>query len=374
VSDEPNQASAEPNRVDRLLEEFHAALEDSSVLGLPEHEMPRRLHHYTTTEGLLGIVEKSTIWASDVRYMNDSSELSYASHLIEEVVAEAISEVEDEPLKAALPQRYGDEPLKLVPPQRYDLANGFEHGGLRPFVACFCENGDLLSQWRGYAAGTTGFSLGIDVGGLARRQELPPNTYLRKVIYDEERQRAMVRDIVGTWLRTAQSLLDADQTLGPTDLFPYPAIWALERALTEHHLCFKHPTFAEEHEWRLIKLVNVREELDLRDHHRREAWDREMGYPPSKRPPPRETPWVGVHAEGIDIKFRATPLGLVPYVELSLLARAGLFGGRLPLPEVTQGPVPDPELALSSLTMYLESQGLTWPHTTISASGIPLRR
>ena len=41
------------------------------------------------------------------------------------------------------------------------------------------------------------------------------------------------------------------------------------------HLRFKHPGFAEEKEWRLIKLVDVREELSLLDHLRSEEMARE---------------------------------------------------------------------------------------------------
>lgn len=74
--------------------------------------------------------------------MNDSSELSYAAELISEVVGESIAAVEDESLKQLLPQRP-------------DVANAFEYGS-RPFIACFCEAGDLLSQWRGTAKATAG--------------------------------------------------------------------------------------------------------------------------------------------------------------------------------------------------------------------------
>jgi hypothetical protein len=39
------------------------------------------LNHYTTLEGMLGVIKSGAIWASDVRYMNDSSELDYAATL-----------------------------------------------------------------------------------------------------------------------------------------------------------------------------------------------------------------------------------------------------------------------------------------------------
>ncbi len=80
----------------------------------------------------------------------------------------------------------------------------------------------------------------------------------------------------------------------------------------------------------------------------------------------------GLGAEGLEIKFRPSPLGLVPYLEIPLRDSAGVFSGRLALSEVVQGPMQDPEPALGSLTLYLESQHYN-VHTTIRATGIPLR-
>jgi len=129
------------------------------------------------------------------------------------------------------------------------------------------------------------------------------------------------------WVTTAESLLDEKKGRRPEDLFPYPAIWALQESLAEHHLCFKHPTFAEEREWRLIKLVDVREELRLLEDRRTEDMlratrerMRELGV----EMPDTRTAWRQADAEGIEIRFRAAPLGLVPYVELPLLDRAGV--------------------------------------------------
>jgi len=88
--------------------------------------------------------------------------------------------------------------------------------------------------------------------------------------------------------------------------------------------------------------------------------------------PEHSTAWAQANAEGIEIKFRRSALGLVPYVELPLLDRAGVFTGLLPLWEVVQGPTSQPELSAQSLGMFLESRGYGF-HTKIKLSGIPLR-
>lgn len=329
----------------------------------PEVPRPRPrplLYHYTTLDGMLGITESAAIYASDARYMNDASEMTYASQAIASVVTTVVSEVEDEQLKATLPSRP-------------DFANTFAYGQ-RPFIACFCEQGDLLSQWRGYGGGAPAFSLGLDLSSLTMFGGLGPNTYLRKVIYDKAEQERTVRAITQDWIAAAREVISRGEEVG--DVFPYPAIWALQQALAEHHLSFKHPSFAEEREWRIIKLVDVREELSLKAYLRSQARMRAMsdelrklGHP--RRPDVSEwNPYSS--AEGVDIRFRRSATGLVPYVEIPLRERAGVFHERLPLWQVVQGPTDNPELAFEAASLYLESVDYGF-HTYFRPSRIPLR-
>lgn len=180
--------------------------------------------------------------------------------------------------------------------------------------------------------------------------------------------------MVEAWLRTAQSLIESED-IDPADLLPVRASWLLQEALAQYHFCFKHPAFSEEREWRLVKLVNVREELRLLDDQRRDAMlaatrDRMaalgMDMP---RLPHRSLPR---DAEGVEIYFRHSNVGLVPYVELPLIERAGVFSGRLPLSEVAQGRTRHPELSMDSLKLFLEAHGYGM-HTDVQVSGIPLR-
>lgn len=50
------------------------------------------LYHYTSFKGLLGIVDSQVLWASDVRYMNDSAEMKHSADLIREEVARRMAE------------------------------------------------------------------------------------------------------------------------------------------------------------------------------------------------------------------------------------------------------------------------------------------
>jgi len=324
----------------------------SVVLGA--REPADLLHHYTTLSGLQGIATSGALWASDARYLNDASELSYAVQLINSVVTETVAE-------------RGGDVLRRMVDGHFGVATAFKFGG-QPFVSCFCEAEDLLSQWRGYRAGTTGYSMGMNLKPLAHGQHLPPNTRLRQVVYEENVQRKEVQDVVNVWLQTAESLLGPEpQVL--SELFRLPAIMALEEALVEHYLCFKHPKFAEEREWRLIKLVRVQDELTLGLHRR---WDEVMREEMAERGVERfESFPIGINAEGVELRFRESAGGLVPYVELPLFDTSG--PRRSIFRQVLQGPSTHPELSLESLRTYLTWCGYKIPPTEVKQSRIPLR-
>ena len=45
---------------------------------------PAILYHYTTQQGLLGIIRDKEIWASHTQYLNDAREFRHALDLIKE--------------------------------------------------------------------------------------------------------------------------------------------------------------------------------------------------------------------------------------------------------------------------------------------------
>jgi hypothetical protein len=155
-------------------------------------------------------------------------------------------------------------------------------------------------------------------------------------------------------------------------------MWALQEALVEQYLCFKHPGFSEEQEWRLIKLVNTRAELELVDlrqmqarlEHRNEILQEEgqgIGIPPLPDWWPLSNP------EGIEIRFRHSSMGYVPYIQLDVRHRFGNYLNILPLDQVMHGPTPNAELSRESLTLLLKYRGFGPPMTYIRSSTIPLR-
>lgn len=72
------------------------------------------------------------------------------------------------------------------------VMTSISQGDIATFVICFSENGDLLSQWRGYADNGRGVTIGFDYNTL---QEYVKQNFgileLKNVVYisEEDRQK-----------------------------------------------------------------------------------------------------------------------------------------------------------------------------------------
>jgi hypothetical protein len=105
---------------------------------------PEILYHHTGQVGLLGIIETKELWATKIQYMNDATEFGLALALARKELERVLSS------SASLAEKSACVKLK-------ESLSGLED--INIFAVCFCENGDLLSQWRGIAAAVTAIQL-----------------------------------------------------------------------------------------------------------------------------------------------------------------------------------------------------------------------
>jgi len=127
------------------------------------------LFHYTTLDGLLGILETWNLWATDVRYLNDFREFANEADLLTRGEQRALELIANDPEEIAPDSvheiRRHIQGMVFVMKHKSNDARG------GTYVACLCENGDLLSQWRGY--GQAGVSLGFSRDALSTLPPLP---------------------------------------------------------------------------------------------------------------------------------------------------------------------------------------------------------
>ena len=294
------------------------------------HEpLPQILYHYTSADGLIGILRTKSIWLTDLRYMNDLSELQYARELVTKCLtarrtATGLTDLHREFLGRAL--------------STFDpFAMGFS-----VFSISFCEEGNLLSQWRAYRGRGGGYAIGLDFSHLIRLLDRP--CVLRRVFYDEATQSQIVESIIDVFLTALgdqSSCRDAKDV--ENDFLP-KLCQSFRAVMAEVLFAFKHPDFREEKEWRLVHFASINPTHDR---------------------------------TGPKLEFRSYEGNVIPYfaVKLDKAIQASLddtLGYGFPIVDLMIGPTVNANLNEESVRLLLLSLNPDFtPH--IRHSGIPLR-
>jgi hypothetical protein len=125
----------------------------TSKIASPDDEIPQ-LFHYTNAAGLLGILSSGSLWATHFQFLNDTSEMQYGLD-----GARAVT--------STLAEQGSEAKRRFLGDTEERLDHLFEHKIVPPYVFSFCRLGDLLSQWREYGGGGSGFSIAFDYGELS---------------------------------------------------------------------------------------------------------------------------------------------------------------------------------------------------------------
>lgn len=232
--------------------------------------LPPVLYHYTSAPGLAGIITPTSwrvdhpgveaklegaalLHASDVRYMNDTQELQFGASIFERRFRVAARSNDIAPPIRSLAGTLADV---LSDPDPFNRRN------LKCFAACFCESGDLLSQWRGYAGGVGGFALGFAGTALAQDSyfvqpyehlDPPVRATLKPVVYGQEAGEAAADNFVRllqapeNWLMKIS--LETESSTGA---------WNIVQFVFQEIAVIKHDAFREEREWRLFYSGDLR--------------------------------------------------------------------------------------------------------------------
>jgi hypothetical protein len=232
----------------RLTDEEKAVLDtlrdDYRALSLdPTDAVPDVLYHYTSGEGLLGIVTSARLRATNFAYLNDFVELTYGVDVVRRVVTERFTHSELE--NSVRMVTYVRDILLDTLTAEADL-----------YIVSFCTERDLLSQWRGYGAPAGRFCLAFRTEGL---MDLRPPCRLDRAVYAPETQEQRVHNAI-------QLAVDAlaGRDFDPNADFPRRVAMQLAAKIRRALPFFKHPGFSEECEWRLLRDADPDRPTDLR--------------------------------------------------------------------------------------------------------------
>ena len=283
-------------------------------------ESDKILFHYTSLIGIIGIISSKAIWATNILYLNDASELNYSLGLLKEEIVSFQKAIGN----ALIPEyafytQIIDNIYKFIPSESFAF-----------FVCSFSEEKDLLSQWRGYCPEGIGFSIGLKLRRLHEWAQ-QNNCTLEPCIYDAEKQKIVLRNLIEQISYRYKTELNNSTK----ELKNEKEITLLVDLLEEFAKLaptFKHPKFEEEKEWRIIANRHLRSE----------------GF-------------IG------SIKYRSGKSMVVPYIEIFL----PVDDDKLEISQIMVGPTHDPILSKASVEMMLESNHVKF--NDVQYSTIPFR-
>lgn len=296
---------------------IHKAIE------LPESEgggstftAPARLYHYTSQEGLLGILEDGILQCSSAHFLSDAKEIEHAVELA--VQRLEIFWNEFEPRDPDI-----DDDQELVRGLVQQVR------GLRSapvYVFSMSVDGNLLSQWRAYCPESGGYSIGFSSRRLRRLADRQGFKLLR-CIYEKDHQRMaidnLIRETVGTYQEAR-----AEGAPVSSELWRSHKVEFLS-AFSELAAAFKDPAFKEEREFRLVS-----------------------------------GPFAKTRGK---VRYREGPSTPIPYIEFDLREEER---NRLPITRTWIGPTPNEKLAIRAVGALMNRYSLG---TEVRLSEIPYR-
>lgn len=285
------------------------------------------LHHYTDAFGIHGIISSNCLWATATQFSNDLSEIEYAVSIAVEMIKEIWGGKKN---MSAWEKVLAEHLLQLFATPLHSFG--------QPFIVSFCEDGDLLSQWRGYGR-ASGFSLAFSALSQGDKVHLTCKTGFRtmvkRVLYDPDKQRERLRFLLKRLIKLVTGFsFSTTSSQGASAHIELSLLIVLE--MTDWACTVKHHAFVEENEWRIITY-------------------------------PKGATLVGVKPQNYKgVSVRPTSKLLLPYMILEPLPRK-----RLPLIEVRCGPSQFQEQSARAMNILLRKHG--YKHLPVTVSGVPLR-
>jgi hypothetical protein len=291
------------------------------------------LYHYTDQKGLLGILKDKCIWATHLRYLNDTSEGGIVFRVV-------LDELNSRINSDSMMEFFGMQPVKRTGKIECEDEQIHSQGVAMSswvtsqdvFVTSFSEEGNLLSQWRAYSGVSGGYSIGFSRSYLCAvgqhflldqpgRFYCDLNALIGCRYYDkkeEERLKRDVEDIVTAYITEATSKKQSVPGTG-IEGFNTPGAIALKYFLSlgTRSAITKDEAFSEEAEWRFAFHLNRN----------------------------------NTHS---DLEFRAGHSMLTPYLRIPLEWDDQPIG----IKEIIVGPCPHTDEAMRSVQMMLKTQGI----------------
>lgn len=260
-----------------------------------------KLFHYTDAAAVQSILTNRKLWLTDLRFLNDSEEMK---HGLEHV----LKTLKDPSVTSRINPEYVEAATSFI-----DDNLNFDFGDFSAspqiFVCSLSQSDDLLSQWRAYG------SYAIEFDGDLLSQNKSDCIY-----HSVEKESRAFSSVVETLRAVGRSHRASPHCMGDDGVAAY--IDLIKVAAT-----FKHQSFEEEQEVRMIRGVDFN--------------------------------------DPVEVKFRPRGNILIPYVEVEI-----------PFESITGvhiGPMPNQEVAYWSMSTFVNQLDFDWHHENAGSHTIDIK-
>lgn len=224
---------------------------------------PKVLYHYASMEKGTSILKHKNIRLSDITKSNDVKEMSiFFPDLFDEMLKN-YDEHNGFSYKFEYKGKGNRQAFGLfVNELKKKIEKEFEDGSIATFALCLSEEGDLLSQWRGYADDGKGICLGLNVEEILKFVGISSVSgfSLEKVEYlSKEQIDEWVKNVANQMLGIVEIILGAIEegniqyySAKEFDEDIFNTIYYNILSEVEESIKFKTEGFKEEKEWRFF--------------------------------------------------------------------------------------------------------------------------
>ena len=179
--------------------------DQANILKCLDIDPNQTLWHYTSGEGLIGIIESGTLFTTQVSCLNDSTEVRYAAKLLRDALLARRQNTADAEIIQLIDQWIAlllqDEPSRPI------------HAPSEWFVTCFSTEEDDLSQWRAYCSGENSYAIGFRAGGLFGQS----NSLVARVNYDRQQHKAVTERVVDATIQFYREGIEKERAASPSE-------------------------------------------------------------------------------------------------------------------------------------------------------------
>lgn len=235
-------------------------------------EVYEKLYHYTTWDGLLGILQTKTLWATHYKFLNDYSEIVLFRDKLISLILPYVREEYEKSIKQSphIEQKINQEGgLGQVIQHDTEVFVDAQYRatGDEIYILSFCgqhknphiNSNGLLSQWRGYGTGG-GFALVFNTQKLEEMMEIEAKRFeyaghLSDLIYsdDENMFKEELSEDISIIADVVKQLCNYTKLTEKKKVDALKGYDSFVNCITR----YKHHSFSEENEVRVVVLPTV---------------------------------------------------------------------------------------------------------------------